>query len=93
MAAHEQALAAVSIAASKACSTLPPRVANPCLDEPDARIAHVRICGSPEPATARGHPTGLEVGEEVPTLYDLVINTDVLQVDQAVGAIVATARA
>jgi hypothetical protein len=27
----------------------------------------------------------------VPTLYDLVVNTDVLDVEQAVGAIVAAA--
>jgi CMP/dCMP kinase len=32
------------------------------------------------------------VREEVPTLYDLVVNTDVLRVEQAVDAIVAAAR-
>ena len=31
-------------------------LANPWHEEPDARIAHVRICGSPGRATARGHP-------------------------------------
>ena len=31
-------------------------VANPCPDEPDAVVPHVRICGSPGRATSRGHP-------------------------------------
>jgi hypothetical protein len=31
-------------------------VANPCFDEPDARVGHVRICGSPEGAILRGDP-------------------------------------
>jgi len=34
-----------------------PRVANPLHEEPDARIEHVRICGSPGRETSRGHPT------------------------------------
>jgi hypothetical protein len=33
------------------------------------------------------------IKEELPTLYDLVINTDLLGIDQAVGAIVAAAQA
>ncbi len=33
------------------------RAAKPCSEEPDALVAHVRICGSPGPVTARGHPT------------------------------------
>ena len=31
-------------------------LANPWHEEPDARIAHVRICGSRGRATALGHP-------------------------------------
>src|SRR5690606_41435570 len=31
-------------------------VANPCPEEPDAGILHVRICASPGRVTARGHP-------------------------------------
>src|SRR5690242_14222013 len=34
------------------------RVANPPLEEPDAGIPHVRICGSPGGAILRGHPAG-----------------------------------
>ena len=34
-----------------------------------------------------------DVHEELPTLYDLVVNTDTLHIDQAVSAIVGTVRA
>ncbi len=33
--------------------------ANPCHEEPDASIAHVRICGGRGRVTALGYPTGL----------------------------------
>ena len=40
----------------------------PRSDEPDARVAHVRICGSPGGVTPRGHPAdGLRrVGRDPP---------------------------
>src|SRR5690606_12044418 len=37
-------------------------VANPCPEEPDAGILHVRICGSPGRVTARGHPATVDSG-------------------------------
>ncbi len=40
-----------------------PRVANPCLEEPDARIGHVRIHGGRGRVTAWGYPTA-------PSLHD-----------------------
>ena len=40
-----------------------PRVANPYLEEPDALIAHVRICGSPGRVTAQGHPAHVALSD------------------------------
>ena len=39
-------------------------VANGQLEEPNALVAHVRVCGSPGRATARGHP--VEPGSRAP---------------------------
>src|SRR5690606_33969287 len=42
-------------------------VANPCPEEPDAGILHVRICGSPGRVTARGHPATVAQGASFAT--------------------------
>jgi hypothetical protein len=58
------------------------------LNEEDA----ARIVADSDRERARYFERFFGVHEEVPTLYDLVVNTDALRVEQAVGAIVAAVR-
>jgi len=47
---------AAALPAADAGSRIP-RVANPCFEEPDASIAHVRIRGGPGRETSLAYPT------------------------------------
>jgi hypothetical protein len=58
------------------------------LNEEDA----ARVVEDSDRERARYLERFFDVREEVPTLYDLVINTDVLRAEQAVDAVVAAAR-
>jgi hypothetical protein len=58
------------------------------LDEDDA----ARAVAESDRERARYLERFFEVREESPTLYDLVINTDALRIEQAVGAIAAAAQ-
>jgi len=58
---HEATAGAQSTPAGTHPAALFPRVANPCPEEPDAGILHVRIRGGRGRATSRGYPSKQQV--------------------------------